>query len=73
MNRAQAENPQDTSIHRNVFSLAFKMNDWGTMKRSVEVLRRAHPHLTVAYHAENFAAADPLWLEALRNAGMPLS
>jgi hypothetical protein len=36
-------------------------------------MRRAYPHLTGSYHADNLAASDPLWLEALRNAGMPLT
>jgi AraC-like DNA-binding protein len=70
--RAMAENPEDTSLYRSVFTFAFKMRDRGTMVRSVELLLRAHPHVTVSYHANNFAAADPLWLEALRSAGMPL-
>lgn len=73
LHRALAENPDNTWIHRNVFSLAFKMGDPGTMKRSVGHMRRAFPHLTVAYHADNLAAADALWLEALRTAGMPLT
>lgn len=47
--------------------------DPGGMTRSVEYMRREHPHLTVGYHAENFAASDPLWLEALESAGMPLT
>jgi AraC-like DNA-binding protein/tetratricopeptide (TPR) repeat protein len=73
MHRALAEDPGGTWIHRNVFSLAFKTGDSGSMTRSVEHMRRAYPHLTVSYHADNLAASDPLWLEALRNAGMPLT
>jgi adenylate cyclase len=73
MHRALAENPDGAWVHRNVFSLAFKTGDSGIMRRSVEHMRRAYPHLTVSYHADNLAAADPLWLEAMRNAGMPLT
>jgi AraC-like DNA-binding protein len=73
MHRALAENSDGAWIHRNIFSLAFKTGDPGSMTRSVEHMRRAYPHLTVAYHADNFSAAEPLWLEALRNAGMPLT
>jgi AraC-like DNA-binding protein/Flp pilus assembly protein TadD len=73
MHRALAENSDGAWIHRNMFSVAFKSGDHGSMTRSVEHMRRAYPHLTVAYHADHFAAADPLWLEALRDAGMPLS
>ena len=39
---------------------------------SVDSMRRAHPYLTVAYHAVNFPVMDPRWLEALASAGMPL-
>jgi AraC-like DNA-binding protein len=73
MHGALAENPDGIWIHRNIFSLAFKTGDPGSMTRSVEHLRRAYPYLTVSYHADNLAAADPLWLEAMRNAGMPLT
>jgi adenylate cyclase len=73
MHRALADNPNGAWIHRNMFSLAFKVGDQGTMTQSVEHMRRAYPYLTVSYHADNLAAADPLWLEALRNAGMPLN
>jgi AraC-like DNA-binding protein len=72
MHRALAENYDGAWIHRNMFSLAFQTRDQGSMRRSVDHMRRAYPHLTVAYHADNLAAADPLWLEALHNAGMPL-
>ena len=60
MHKALAENPHGAWIYRNVFSLAFKTGDPGAMTRSVEHLRRAYPHLTVSYHADNLAAADPL-------------
>ena len=73
MHRALAENTDGAWIHRNIFSLAFKTGDASGMMRSVEHLRRAYPHLTVSYHADNLAAADPLWLEAFRSAGMPLA
>ena len=73
MQRALAVNPDGAWIHRNVFSLAFKTGDSGNMARSVELMRRAYPHLSVSYHAKNLTAADPLWLEALAKAGMPLS
>jgi adenylate cyclase len=73
MHRALAENSGGAWIHRNMFSLAFQTRDRGTMTRSVEQMRRAYPHLTVAYHADNLAAAEPLWLEALHEAGMPLT
>jgi hypothetical protein len=51
----------------------FQTGDRNTVAQSVEHLRRAYPHLTVSYHADNFAATDPLWLEALESAGMPLT
>jgi adenylate cyclase len=73
MYRALAENPHGAWIHRNVFSLALKTGDSAIMARSVEHLRRAYPHLTVSYHAYDLAGADPLWLEAFRSAGMPLT
>ena len=73
MHSALAENPNGAWIHRNIFSLAFKMGDSGGMARSVERMRRAYPHLSLTYHAENLAAAEPLWLEALRTSGIPLT
>jgi tetratricopeptide (TPR) repeat protein len=73
MGRALAEDPNDTATYRHIFSLAFNMGDRNTMTRSVEHLRRACPHLTVSYHTDNFSEANPLWLEALRSAGMPLT
>jgi adenylate cyclase len=73
MHKALAENPEGAWIHRNIFSLAFKTSDSPSMVRSVKHMRRAYPHLTVSYHADNLTAADPLWLEALRDAGMPLT
>jgi AraC-like DNA-binding protein/TolB-like protein len=73
MHRALAESSDGAWIYRNMFSLAYKTADRGSMTRSVEHMRRAHPSLTVSYHADHFGAADSLWLEALRNAGMPLA
>ena len=72
MHKALAENPDGAWIHRNVSCVAFKMGDQRGISDAVDCMRRAHPHLTVAYHADNFPVMDPRWLEALANAGMPL-
>ena len=72
MRKALAENPDGEWIHRNESCLAFKMGDPGGMAQAVDRLRRAHPYLTVSYHADSFPA-DPGWLEAAASAGMPLS
>ena len=72
MRKALAENPDGAWIHRNVSCVAFKMGDQHGISNSVDSMRRAHPYLTVAYHADNFPVMDPRWLEALASAGMPL-
>ena len=72
MRKALAENPGGTWIYRCMSSIAFKVDDQAGVVQSVDHLRRAHPHLTVSWHANHFSA-DPGWLEALAKAGMPLS
>ena len=72
MHKALAENPDGAWIHRNVSCVAFKMGDQRGISDSVDRMLRAHPYLTVAYHADNFPVMDPRWLEALASAGMPL-
>ena len=72
MRKALAENPGGTWIHRCMSSIAFKVDDQAGVVHSVDHLCRAHPHLTVSWHADHISA-DPGWLEALAKAGMPLS
>ena len=72
MYKALAENPGGTWILRCMSSIAFRADDRAGVVHSVDRLCRAHPHLTVSYHADHFSA-DPGWLEALANAGMPLT
>ena len=72
MRKALAENPDGTWILRCMSTVAFRADDPAGIVHSVDRLCRAHPHLTVSYHADHFSA-DPGWLEALANAGMPIS
>ncbi len=72
MHKALAENPSGTWILRCMSSIAFRADDPAGVVHSVDRLCRAHPHLTVSYHAAHFSA-DAGWLEALANAGMPIS
>jgi AraC-like DNA-binding protein/TolB-like protein len=72
MRKALVENPNGAWIHRNVSCLAFKMGDLAGVAQSVDHMRRAHPYLTVSYHADNFPVGDLGWIEALASAGMPL-
>jgi hypothetical protein len=48
------------------------MDDLGGVAQSVDCLRRAHPDLTLSYHAGSFPA-DPRWLDSLARTGMPLA
>jgi AraC-like DNA-binding protein/TolB-like protein len=72
LHKAMAENPGGAWIHRSLSCLAHNTSDPCGVAQSVECMRRAYPFLTVSYHADNFPA-DVGWLEALANAGMPLS
>ncbi len=71
LHKALAENPDGAWIHRSLSCLAYQIGDLGGVAQSVDRMRRAHPYLTVSYHADNFPA-DPRWLEALASSGMPL-
>ena len=50
---------------------ALKLGDQRWHPNSVDSMRRAHPHLTMAYRADNFPVMDPRRLDALASAGMP--
>jgi AraC-like DNA-binding protein/tetratricopeptide (TPR) repeat protein len=72
LHKALAENPDGAWIHRSLSCLAYQIGDRGGVAQSIDRLRRAHPYLTVSYHADNFPA-DPRWLDTLARGGMPLS
>jgi AraC-like DNA-binding protein/tetratricopeptide (TPR) repeat protein len=72
LHKALGENPDGAWIHRSLSCIAFMMGDRDGVAQSVERMRRAHPYLTVSYHASNFPV-EPPWLDALAKAGMPLS
>ncbi len=71
MRKSLAENPDGAWIHRNISCVALKLGDQRWHPNSVDSMRRAHPHLTVAYRADNFPVMDPRRLDALASAGMP--
>jgi uncharacterized protein HemY len=73
LSKARAENPGANWMHRTISRLALKRGDLPGVARSVECLRRAHPFLTVAFLADNYPVCDSDWLEALADAGMPLT
>ena len=73
LRRALAENPAADWMHRTMSRLALRRGDKPGLARSVECMRRARPFLTVSFLADNYRVCEPGWLDALADAGMPLT
>jgi AraC-like DNA-binding protein/tetratricopeptide (TPR) repeat protein len=70
--KALAENPQMDWVHKLLSCSANRLGDKATVARSVDCMRRARPHLTVAEIVGLWPWAHPGWLETITRAGMPL-
>ncbi len=71
--RALAENPAATWMYIPDSCYALKAGDWSRVVAGVECMRRAQPQFSVAQITATYPPADPVWLDAVTRAGMPLT
>jgi AraC-like DNA-binding protein len=71
--KAMAENPSGTWMHIMDSCYALKAGDWSRVVTGVECMRRAQPEFSVSLIMATFPPADPVWLDAVARASMPLT
>ena len=70
--KALAENPAGTWMQITDSCYARKTGDRPRLAYGVECMRRAQPEFSVSVIMATYPPADPVWLDALTRAGMPL-
>jgi adenylate cyclase len=70
--KALAENPDGTWMYILESCYALKTGNWPRLVEAVEHMRRAQPEFSVSLIMATYPPADPVWLDAIARAGMPL-